>query len=55
MNESFGVGGTPTKVTVGGADATSTNVGSYGKEYNVWTFTPPEAYGTAANLTITLG
>jgi hypothetical protein len=55
MNESFGVGKTPTKVTVGGADATSTSVGSYGKEYNVWTFTPPEAYGTAANLTITLG
>jgi hypothetical protein len=55
MNESFGVGGTPAKVTVGGKDSTADSVGSFGKEYNVWTFTPPEAYGTAADLTITLG
>ena len=55
MNESFGVGGTPAKVTVGGNDATADSVGNFGREYNVWTFTPPEAYGTAASLTITLG
>ena len=55
MNESFGVGKTPTKVTVGGKDATATSVGNYGREYNVWTFTPPEAYGTSATLEITLG
>lgn len=55
MNESFGVGGTPTKIMVGGNDATTTSVGKFKKEYNVWTFTPPEAYGTAASLTITLG
>lgn len=42
-------------VSVGGADATATNIGSYAANYNVWTFTPNEAYGTETSLTITLG
>lgn len=28
---------------------------AYAKEYNVWTFSPAEPYGSTANLTITLG
>ena len=40
---------------VGGADATDENIGNYAKNYNVWVFTPAEAYGSVAKLTITLG
>ena len=42
-------------VSVGGADATSTSIGDYAENYNVWTFTPNEAYGTETSLTVTLG
>ena len=42
-------------ISVGGADATATNIGNYAANYNVWTFTPNEAYGTETSLTITLG
>lgn len=42
-------------ISVGGADASSTGVGDYAANYNVWTFTPNEAYGTETSLTITLG
>lgn len=42
-------------VMVGGADATSTSNGDYAVAYNVWTFTPNEAYGTETSLTVTLG
>lgn len=42
-------------VSVGGADATATNIGDFATDYNVWTFTPNEAYGTETSLTITLG
>ena len=42
-------------VSVGGADATSTDVGNYAVDYNVWTFTPNDAYGTETELTVTLG
>lgn len=55
MNESFKVGGTANTVTVGGADSTEDSIGDYSESYNVWAFTPPEAYGTAATLEITLG
>lgn len=44
-----------TTVSVGGADSTSTSVGSYATDYNVWVYKPAEAYGTAASLTIKLG
>ena len=47
--------GTPTVVSVGGADATATNIGGYAANYNVWTYTPAEAYGTETSLTVTLG
>lgn len=42
-------------ISVGGADATSTSNGDYAVNYNVWTYTPAEAYGTETSLTITLG
>jgi hypothetical protein len=42
-------------VMVGGADATATSNGDYAVAYNVWTFTPNEAYGTETSLTVTLG
>ena len=42
-------------VSVGGADASTTSVGDYAANYNVWTFTPAEAYGTETSLTVTLG
>ena len=44
-----------TNVKVGGADATEANIGKYAEAYNIWTFTPNEAYGTETELTITLG
>ena len=42
-------------ISVGGADATATSIGDYAENYNVWTFTPAEAYGTETSLTVTLG
>ena len=54
MNDAFGVT-SPTVISVGGADATSTSAGSYAADYNVWVYTPAEAYGSTASLTITLG
>lgn len=42
-------------ISVGGADATSSSNGDYAVNYNVWTFTPNEAYGTETSLTVTLG
>jgi hypothetical protein len=54
MNEAFGLSN-PTVVSVGGADATADSVGDYAEDYNVWVYTPAEAYGSTAALTITLG
>lgn len=48
MNDAFGVSA-PTVVSVEGAN------GYDAVEYNVWSFTPAEAYGSTAALTITLG
>ena len=45
----------PTVISVGGADATASSTGSYAIDYNVWVYTPAEAYGSTASLTITLG
>lgn len=42
-------------VSVGGADATADSIGDYATNYNVWVYTPAEAYGSEADLTITLG
>lgn len=42
-------------VKIGGADATEATIGKYAEAYNIWTFTPNEAYGTETELTITLG
>ena len=52
MTDEFGE---PTLVSVGGADATATNDGNYTTDYNVWTYTPVDSYGTATTFTITLG
>ena len=54
MNVAFGLS-TPTVVSVGGADATAGSVGDYAADYNVWVFTPEEAYSSTASLTVTLG
>jgi hypothetical protein len=43
------------QVTVGGADATSDNVGDYAETYNIWYYTPAEAYKSIADLKIDLG
>jgi hypothetical protein len=48
MNDAFGLTA-PTKINVEGAN------GYTAVEYNVWTFTPAEAYGSTAALSITLG
>ena len=48
MNDAFGVT-TPTVVKVEGAN------GYTSVDYNVWTYTPAEPYGSTAALTITLG
>ena len=48
MNDAFGLTA-PTKINVEGAN------GYTAAEYNVWTFTPAEAYGSTAALSITLG
>lgn len=48
MNDAFGLSN-PTVVSVQGANGYSA------VDYNVWTFTPAEAYGSTAALTITLG
>lgn len=48
MNEAFGVGA-PLVVSVEGAN------GYTAVDYNVWFYTPAEAYGSTAALTITLG
>lgn len=50
MTEAFG---SPTTVTVAGADGDTSS--AYAATYNVWTYTPAEAYGSTASLTITLG
>lgn len=50
MTEAFG---SPTVVTVAGADGDTSS--AYATTYNVWTYTPAEAYGSTASLTITLG
>lgn len=54
MNDAFGLTA-PTVVSVGGADATATSVGNFPADYNVWVYTPAEAYGSTASLTVTLG
>ena len=54
MNDAFKLSD-PTVISVGGADATADSVGSYAVDYNVWVYTPAEAYGSTASLTITLG
>jgi hypothetical protein len=54
MNDAFGLA-KPTVVSVGGADATKDSVGSFAADYNVWVYTPAEAYGSTASLTVTLG
>lgn len=48
MNDAFGVAA-PTTVKVEGAN------GYTSVDYNVWTYTPAEPYGSTAALTITLG
>ena len=48
MNDAFGISN-PTVVSVEGAN------GYAAVDYNVWTFTPAEAYGSTAALSITLG
>ena len=50
MNDAFGLT-TPTVISVQGADKTNT----YAADYNVWVYTPAEAYGNTASLTIKLG
>ena len=50
MNDAFGLT-TPTVISVQGADGTDT----YAADYNVWVYTPAEAYGKTASLTVTLG
>jgi hypothetical protein len=50
MNEAFGLT-TPTVISVQGADKTNT----YAADYNVWVYTPAEAYSNTASLTIKLG
>lgn len=40
-------------VTVAGADGDATS--EYAASYNVWTYSPAEAYGSSASLTVTLG
>ena len=50
MNDAFGLSN-PTVISVQGADKTDT----YAANYNVWVYTPAEAYGSTASLTITLG
>jgi hypothetical protein len=54
MNDAFGLS-KPTVISVGGADATKDSVGNYAEDYNVWVYTPAEAYGSTASLTVTLG
>lgn len=54
MNDAFNLAN-PTVVSVGGADATNESVGDYAADYNVWVYTPAEAYGSTASLTVTLG
>lgn len=50
MNDAFKLS-EPTVISVQGADKTDT----YAADYNVWVYTPAEAYGSTASLTITLG
>ena len=50
MNDAFKLSD-PTVISVQGADKTDT----YAADYNVWVYTPAEAYGSTASLTITLG
>ena len=50
MNDAFKLSA-PTVISVQGADKTDT----YAADYNVWVYTPAEAYGSTASLTITLG
>lgn len=50
MNDAFKLT-SPTVVSVQGADKTDT----YAADYNVWVYTPAEAYGKTASLTVTLG
>lgn len=54
MNDAFGLA-TPTVVSVGGNDATDSSIGNFAEDYNVWVYTPAEAYGSTASLTVTLG
>ena len=49
MTESF----VKSTVKVAGADGDTSS--AYAKDYNVWVYTPAEAYGSTAALTITLG
>ena len=49
MTESF------IKQTVKVAGADNDTSSKYAKDYNVWVYTPAEAYGSTAALTITLG
>lgn len=55
MGTLFGADKIAKTLEVGGADATDENIGNYTKNYNVWIYTPAEAYGSTASLTITLG
>lgn len=48
MNDAFGIG-KPTVISVEGAN------GYDAVDYNVWSFTPAEAYSSTASLTVTLG
>lgn len=55
MTSLYGEANVVATIDVGGADATIDNIGSYAASYNVWAFVPAEAYGSPADLTITLG
>lgn len=54
MNEAFELSD-PIKIEVGGADATETSIGNYPAFYNVWMYSPEEAYINPVTLKVTLG
>lgn len=54
MDEAFDIGN-PHTVSVGGADATAESIGEYAADYKFVIYTPADAYGSTAALTIKLG
>lgn len=55
MTTLYGTANKATTIKVGGADATSSDIGNYSKDYNIWLYTPAEAYASDASLDITFG